>query len=153
MVRVLFVCLGNICRSPMAEAILRRKLTGHSDVFVDSAGTGNWHVGENPDPRTIDVLRRRGIRDFSRARQFRSADFEEFDHIIGMDAANIRDILAWPGARPENVSLAASWVDPNSTDPVPDPYYGSPTDFESVFDQLDEITDAIIGKISPDLSV
>jgi len=133
----------------MAESILRHKLTGHSDVFVDSAGTGNWHVGENPDPRTIDVLRRRGIHNFSRARQLRSADFEDFDHIIGMDAANIRDILAWPGAQPEKVSLASSWVDPASTDPVPDPYYGSPADFESVFEQLDEITDKIRAKIIP----
>jgi protein-tyrosine phosphatase len=150
-VRVLFVCLGNICRSPMAESILRHKLMGHTDVFVDSAGTGNWHVGENPDPRTIDVLRRRGIHDFSRARQLRSADFEEFDHIIGMDAANIRDILAWPGARPEKVSLASSWLDPNSTDPVPDPYYGSPANFESVFHQLDQISDAILVRIARDV--
>ncbi len=136
----------------MAEAILRHKLAALSDVAVDSAGTGNWHVGENPDPRTIAVLQRHGIRDFSRARQLRTADFEEFDHIIGMDGANIRDILAWPGARPEKVSLAASWLDPNSTDPVPDPYYGTPADFESVFRQLDQISDAIQGKLSPDRS-
>lgn len=136
----------------MAEAILRNKLAGVSDVAVDSAGTGNWHVGENPDPRTVAVLHRHGIHDFSRARQLRTADFEEFDHIIGMDAANIRDILAWPGAQPEKVSLAASWLDPNSTDPVPDPYYGTPADFERVYDQLDEITFAIFGKITPDRS-
>jgi protein-tyrosine-phosphatase len=145
---ILFVCLGNICRSPMAEAILRQKLGQNELVRVDSAGTGGWHTGENPDPRTVGVLQRHGIRDFSRARQLRSSDFQEFDHIIGMDAANVRDILDWPGCQPEKVSLAATWQNPASTDPVPDPYYGSMGDFERVFDQLDEITDAIQRKIS-----
>ena len=131
----------------MAEAILRHKTGGMGHVQIDSAGTGDWHNGENPDPRTVAVLLRHGIQEYSRARQLRSTDFEDFDYIIGMDAANVQDILAWRAARPEKVSLAATWQDPASTAPVPDPYYGSMGDFERVFDQLDEITDAILRKI------
>jgi protein-tyrosine phosphatase len=146
-IRILFVCLGNICRSPMAEAIMRHKAQGKKGIEIDSAGTGDWHTGENPDPRTVAVLLRHGIQEYSRARQLRTSDFEEFDYIIGMDAANVKDILAWRGARPGKVSLAATWQDPASTAPVPDPYYGSMGDFKRVYDQLDEITDAILRKI------
>ncbi|MDX2066147.1 MAG: low molecular weight protein-tyrosine-phosphatase [Fimbriimonadaceae bacterium] len=149
--KVLFVCLGNICRSPMAEAILQSKLAARSladRVLVDSAGTGDWHVGHMPDPRTRQVCAEHGIPCQSRARQLRSADFEEFDLIIGMDDANRRDLLAWAGSDPRRVRLMMEFHPAPSRPDVPDPYYGELSDFRDVYRQLDEAIDGLLTHLS-----
>jgi protein-tyrosine phosphatase len=130
---VLFVCLGNICRSPLAEAAFGREAERIGlDVVVDSAGTGDWHVGRPPDPRAIAVALSHGI-DIShlRARQVRSADFSGFDRIVALDAQNLAALrrLRPAGARAE-LSLLLDQVEGREGQPVADPYYGGSDDFE-----------------------
>ncbi|MEI8282470.1 MAG: low molecular weight protein-tyrosine-phosphatase [Armatimonadota bacterium] len=151
MPKILFVCLGNICRSPMAESIFRHKVdrAGLTESFViESAGTGDWHVGDNPDPRTIRVLAQNGVHQFSRARQFRTSDFVEFDQIIAMDLANERDLRDWNGSVLHKVTLMASWGDHGGRIEVPDPYYGDFDGFEEVFEMLDSTTDGLLVKLT-----
>jgi protein-tyrosine phosphatase len=143
MQRVLFVCLGNICRSPTAEGVLRAQLvaTGaQARIAVDSAGTGDWHVGSPPDARAIAAAARRGY-DLSvlRARQVDSTDFHHHDHIVAMDRRNLAGLqaLAPPAAR-ARLSLLSSWIaDGRFPDEVPDPYYGGEDGFEFVLDMLE----------------
>lgn len=147
---VLFVCLGNICRSPMAESIFRHKVqqAGLSDLFlIESAGTGDWHVGDNPDPRTLHVLRQNGISEYSRARQVSSSDFARFDYIIAMDLANVRDLHNWVGAVPGRVSLMSHWNEHATLIEVPDPYYGDASGFDDVFKILNESTETLLTKL------
>ncbi len=134
MVSLLFVCLGNICRSPLAEGIFAHEAAaaglGHS-FTVDSAGTGGWHVGSLPDPRSIAVAARHGI-DLTaqRARQVSAADFSRFDVILAMDSANLRTLLA---ARPKGTNAdVRRFLDQD----VPDPYYGADDGFEAVFQMI-----------------
>jgi protein-tyrosine phosphatase len=136
--RVLFVCLGNICRSPAAEGVFLR-LAADADVAhafdVDSAGTGAWHEGEKADARMRAAARRRGIDLPSIARQVQPDDFDRFDHIFAMDASNLRDLhrLAPPQHR-SKIQLFRS-LDPDGPDEdVPDPYYGGAQGFEEVLD-------------------
>lgn len=130
----------------MAESLFRHKA---GDQFeIESAGTGNWHVGQNPDRRTIATLAKHGITEFSKARQVQSADFERFDYIIAMDEQNLDDLYSWPGARREKVSLMMSWVEAPPTMSVPDPYHGDMSDFEEVYELLDEATDQLLDKIT-----
>lgn len=150
MTKVLFVCLGNICRSPMAEAIFRHKVIASDldeDFHIESAGTGDWHIGENPDPRTIKVLYANRVMKFSRAQQLKSPDFDTFDYIVAMDVANVRDINGWERAQPNKVSLMSSWNPKATKIEVPDPYYGDLSDFENVFKMLDEATEAMLTKL------
>lgn len=138
-VRILFVCLGNICRSPTAEGVMRalilqRGLQAH--VEVDSAGTGGWHVGESPDPRATAAARARGVPLGGSARQVRSQDFDEFDLILAMDRANERDLR---GVAPDcesaaKVRLLREFDERADSLEVPDPYYGGPDGFERVID-------------------
>ncbi len=137
--RVLMVCLGNICRSPMAEGLLRQKLAvrGLADfVTVDSAGTGGWHAGEPPDRRTVAVLQRAGAPSDMVARQIVDADFHQFDVILAMDRANAVTLrgFAPPGARAA-IALLREGLSP---DEVPDPYYGGEEGFERVRALIDE---------------
>jgi len=130
---VLFVCLGNICRSPLAEAALRTEAERLGlDVRVDSAGTGDWHVGRPPDARAIGVASRNGV-DISnlRARQVTSEDFRRFDHIVALDAQNLRDLkrLQLRGAKAE-LSLLLDHVAGRAGQPVADPYFGEADRFD-----------------------
>ncbi|MFZ6048830.1 low molecular weight protein-tyrosine-phosphatase [Pseudomonas sp. CR3202] len=149
--RVLFVCLGNICRSPTAEGVLRHKLREaglDGQVQVDSAGTGDWHVGKAPDARTRVAAQRRGY-DLSqlRARQVAVDDFGHFDLILAMDESNLANLRR---LRP---SAAASELDlflrryQLALDEVPDPYYGGEEGFEAVLDLVEQACDALILEI------
>jgi protein-tyrosine phosphatase len=140
--RLLFVCLGNICRSPTAEGTMRQLISeaGLEDqIELDSAGTGAWHVGERPDRRATAAARERGIELEGRARQVERSDFEEFDLLLAMDRANLRDLraLAHGEAERAKVRLLREF-DPRSdgdgTLDVPDPYYGGEEGFDEVLD-------------------
>jgi len=145
---ILFVCLGNICRSPLAEGIflhhLNRRNAAHR-FRVDSAGTGGWHAGERPDHRALEVAMRRGVQLPSLARQVTRADLRLFDHLVCMDRSNRRHLQEL-GASEEKLSLMLQHHPARSGDgglggsselDVPDPYYGGLDDFERVFDLLD----------------
>ena len=146
------VCLGNICRSPLAEGILKSK-TSTEKVFVDSAGTGAYHVGELPDRRSIAIARENHI-DLTdqRARKFSVVDFEKFDIIYAMDNSNYNNILQL--ARNEHdkqkVKLILNEVFPNDDLDVPDPYYGGNFGFKNVFEMLDKACDIIAQNLDSD---
>ncbi|MCR9283244.1 MAG: low molecular weight phosphotyrosine protein phosphatase [Rhodobacteraceae bacterium] len=130
---VLFVCLGNICRSPLAEGVFRDILqeAGLTDSFVvDSAGTGAWHIGNPPDPRSIDIAARHEV-DISaqRARQVRADDFRRFDTIVAMDRDNLAALKRMGGASSPRLRLLLN----RPPQDVPDPYYGGPDGFEQVY--------------------
>jgi protein-tyrosine phosphatase len=158
-VRICFVCLGNICRSPTAEGVMRLSLerAGLADrVSIDSAGTGAWHVGELPDPRTRAAAARRGIDLDHRARQFRRADYARFDRILTMDAANQRAVLALapdPAAR-SRVRLLRSY-DPASPPgaEVPDPYYGEGDGFERVLEICEAACAGLVADLRRELGI
>jgi len=137
--RVLFVCLGNICRSPLAENVFRHLVeeAGRAAEFeIDSAGTGSWHVGEPPDERAEAVARARGIQVRGHARQVTPADLVEFDYVLAMDRDNLRDLerMAGRGHATARIELLRSYDAERDGDDVPDPYYGGPGGFERVFD-------------------
>ena len=141
------VCLGNICRSPLAEGILRNKIP-NKNVTVDSAGTAGYHIGSKPDPRAIDIAKKNNI-DISslRARKFERSDFINFDKIYVMDKNNYYDIigLAENKDQTSKVILITDVLDSDSF--VPDPYYGNLADFEKVFNLLEKICQKIANKI------
>lgn len=145
------VCLGNICRSPMADGHLRKKVKDlNLDVIVDSAGTANYHVGEAPDKRMIATGAKFGTPiDELRARQFKVVDFDNFDLIYCMDSSNLSNVLslARNEADRQKVRLLLNEQEPNSNAAVPDPYYGTMQDFEYVYQLLDKATDCVIEKI------
>lgn len=146
--KVLMVCLGNICRSPIAEGVLHHKARAHGlDFEVDSAGTAAYHVGENPDPRMQQTAREHGI-DISHqtARQFTYADFEVFDVIYAMDGSNYNDIVqqAESDEQRARVKLLLNEYKPGSDMPVPDPWFGGAEGFEEVFQLVDAACDNII---------
>lgn len=152
MIKVLFVCLGNICRSAMAQGVLEQKVKEQNlPVFVDSAGTSNYHIGDQPDKRMI----KKGLEydiDIStqRARQFTVNDFDAFDYIFAMDKSNFDNInrLARNNSDKQKVKLYLDYSYPNQQKSVPDPYYGGEDGFEEVYQLLNYATDIFIKSIS-----
>jgi protein-tyrosine phosphatase len=147
--RLLVVCLGNICRSPMAEGALRARLqeAGLRQVQVDSAGTGDWHVGLPPDSRAIATARRHGV-DIGglRARQLSARDFDDFDWLLCADHANLRDVRALaPRAGRGRGVLLMEWA--GLAGPIPDPYTGDESHFEQVWAQVDAAAQAAVARM------
>lgn len=143
------VCLGNICRSPLAEGILASKLP--KDKFkIDSAGTGSWHIGKQPDQRSIATAQKNGL-DITdqRARQFKTNDFDKFDYIFVMDNSNYDDVMAMAktDAHKAKVDLILNELFPGENVDVPDPYYGSQFGFDSVYQMLDEACENLAKKL------
>lgn len=156
MIGVLFVCLGNICRSPLAEGIFKRKVKeeGLTELIsVDSAGTSNWHVDDPPDSRSIDIARRNGVELEHLGRQISYRDLDHFDYIIAMDVENYEDIIRlkdnYGNGRAE-VLIMRDYDDQQSGADVPDPYYGGPNGFQLVYDLLDESLTNFLDKIITD---
>lgn len=148
-VKILMVCLGNICRSPLAEGILASKLP--KDKFtIDSAGTGSWHVGHQPDARSIAVAKKYQL-DISKqkGRQFKATDFDVFDYIYVMDNSNYRDViqLAKNESHKAKVKIILNELYPDENVDVPDPYFGIPNGFETVYQMLDEACENIATKL------
>ena len=143
------VCLGNICRSPLAEGILKSKVNAE-DIFVDSAGTGDWHVGQLPDSRSIEIAKEHGI-DLTnqRGRQFTQKDFLNFDLIFVMDSSNKENVLqlAQSDSEINKVQLILDELFPFENVDVPDPYYGGEQGFESVYQMLDKACDEIVKRL------
>jgi protein-tyrosine phosphatase len=146
---ILFVCLGNICRSPTAQGMFEKQLAASGlvdHVRVDSAGTGEWHVGHPPDPRATEVAAEQGVELGSqRARQVTPADFEAFDRILAMDRANLADLQAMaPEGSRARVELFLSYARHADVDEVPDPYYGGASGFSRVLDLINDASDGLI---------
>jgi len=140
-VSVLFVCLGNICRSPLAEAAFRREADRIGlEVIVDSAGTGDWHVGSPPDRRAQAVARRHGIDIGSyRARQVTSADFSRFAYVIALDEENLANLIALrPYGAPAHIALLLDYVPGREGEPVADPYFGDDSGFDETWRDVTE---------------
>ncbi|TNE79265.1 MAG: low molecular weight phosphotyrosine protein phosphatase [Bacteroidetes bacterium] len=150
MTRVLFVCLGNICRSPLAEGLFKQKveMAGLSDHYhIDSAGTSDYHIGELPDPRTRENAERNGLSLNSRGRQFSKADFADFDIILTMDRSNFRNVKSLETTLIDDIAEVRMMRDFDLRSPgadVPDPYYGGERGFQDVFDMLDQATEELL---------
>jgi len=145
--KILMVCLGNICRSPLAEGIMQHKITQHGlDWQVDSAGTGAWHIGELPDRRSIATARQFGI-DITnqRARQLKPHDLDRFDLVLAMDSQNYRDILglATTKEQEEKVQLIMNFVTPDRNQAVPDPYWDD-NGFVKVYEMLEAACEKVV---------
>ncbi|MFA9190336.1 low molecular weight protein-tyrosine-phosphatase [Flavobacterium sp. FZUC8N2.13] len=148
-VKILMVCLGNICRSPLAEGILSSKLP-QEKFTVDSAGTGSWHIGHQPDARSITVAKKYQL-DISkqRGRQFKTSDFDAFDYIYVMDQSNYNAViqLAKNEIHKSKVQMILNELYPNENVDVPDPYFGMENGFETVYQMLNETCDSIAQKL------
>ncbi len=154
--RILFVCLGNICRSPTAEGVMAHLLREEGleqEIEIDSAVTGDWHVGGAPDERSASTAARRGIELTGAARQVTPADFERFDLLLAMDAQNLSDLrtLAPDAAARERVRALREFdpgSDPSDLD-VPDPYYGAGDGFETVLDIVERACRGLLDEVRP----
>ena len=147
--KILMVCLGNICRSPLAEGILAHK-TKQLNVEVDSAGTAAYHIGELPDKRSIEIANKYNI-DLKnqRARQFSRADFDEFAIIYAMDTNNLAHLISLAETEKERkkIKLILNEINPGAYESVPDPYYGGENGFQNVYNMLNKACDKIVQNI------
>lgn len=152
MYKVLFVCTGNICRSPTAEGVFRHHVSeaGLDDkIYADSAALYNYHIGESPDPRTIKAAAGRGVSiEDQIARKVNPEDFEEFDLILGMDNGHYRELISYsPHGSKAKIELFLEYADHPSGGDVPDPYYGDESDFNYVFSLVEDASKLILEKI------
>jgi protein-tyrosine phosphatase len=149
MVKILFVCMGNICRSPTAEGVFRHKVANaglEDQIYIDSAGTHAYHVGNPPDPRAQQAASRRGI-DLSsqRARRVASEDFEKFDLVIAMDSDNHYELEAiCPSGREDRLHMFLKFAQNSRETDVPDPYYGGVNGFEIVLDLIEDASEGLL---------
>ena len=153
---ILFVCLGNICRSPLAEGVFRHRVAeaGLEDRFrIASAGTGGWHVGDPPDPRSRAVAEARGVSlDGQTAQRVSPADFDDFDLIVAMDRSNLSDLQRSAGGDRRASLVLLRDYDPEPGDgEVPDPYYGGPGGFDRVFDMVDRCCARLLDTLRDDV--
>lgn len=156
MIKVIFVCLGNICRSPSGEGVFRALVAKQhlEDTFlIDSAGTAAYHTGERADGRMRKHAEKRGIKLTSRARQFQLEDFENFDYIICMDKSNYRNIqtLDTQNRYDDRIFMMTDFAQKMSFKEVPDPYYGGADGFELVLDILEDACEGLLGKLLSDV--
>jgi protein-tyrosine phosphatase len=152
MVKVLFVCMGNICRSPTAEGVFQHHLAAQGlegQVSVDSAGTHGWHAGNPPDPRSVSAARDRGIDiSYVRSRKVRPSDFTEFDYILAMDRDNLNDMVdAAVKDGTARVQLFLEFASDLDATDVPDPYYGGESGFDHVLDLIEAASEGLIAHI------
>ncbi len=150
MVKVLFVCMGNICRSPTAEGVFRKILEDSAlaeGIMIDSAGTHAYHIDQPPDHRAQQAAARRGI-DISalRGRRATAEDIEEFDYVLAMDRENYHNLTRLKGER-ENIRLFLDYSENFEDDEVPDPYYGGPNGFERVLDMIEDACRGLLADI------
>ena len=156
-IRVLFVCLGNICRSPTAHGVFQKMVDDENlshVIEVDSAGTSGWHIGEQPDSRTMSVAKTRGV-DLSplRGRKVEAEDFETFDYILAMDNSNLGDLQDMePASFAKHCGLFLDFARGSSIKEVPDPYYGGAKGFEQVFDLVEQACEGLLDQIKIDLA-
>lgn len=148
MKKILFVCLGNICRSPTAHGVLQSKVNalGLADIVIDSCGTGAWHIGQSPDERAVIAAASRGY-DLSalRARRLSRDDFQEFDYILAMDTRNLADVMKlMPKEFNGKVQLFLDYAKQFNMTEVPDPYYDDKDGFERVLDMLEAACDGFL---------
>jgi len=143
---VLVVCLGNICRSPMGQAVLEHEASKRGiDIAVDSAGTGAYHVGEDPDDRTVSTCKKHKIPINHSARQVKEADFSKFQYILAADESNLRNLVAKkPGGATATVRLWGSYLD---NKPIGDPYYGGIDGFEQCYEQCTKLSKAFLDEV------
>ena len=150
--KLLVVCLGNICRSPTAEGALRARIAASSlagKVIVDSAGTADWHAGKPPDPRSIACARGHGV-DISmlRARQLRKQDYSEFDWLLCADRENLRDVIGQaPASAHGKVALLMEWAGIEGDGAIPDPYTGGVAEFEHTWRLVDSAAQAVVARL------
>jgi len=156
MASILFVCLGNICRSPTAEAVFRkRSMDAGLDLRIDSAGTGGWHQGEPPDERACETGARRGY-DFTRqeSRKIENNDFVVFDLVLAMDARNLSDLKSvCPAEYHHKIKLFLEYAPGQNSREVPDPYYGGADGFDHVLDLVEAASDGLITALTRDNSL
>lgn len=147
MKKILFVCLGNICRSPLAEAIFNRKLENEglsTKLMADSAGTSDYHIGENPDPRTIEIAQKHQTPISHKGQQFKKHHKEEFDYLIAMDHSNLQNMIREMGENPFKLMLMRDFDPKGKGEDVPDPYFGGANGFENVYQILDRSIDEFL---------
>lgn len=156
-IRVLFVCLGNICRSPTAHGLFEARVRARQlddRIAVDSAGTAAWHVGCPPDPRSVEAAYERGYAlDHLRARQVQPEDFAQFDYILAMDLENLANLEAMrPADFAGHLGLFLSFAEGFEEFEVPDPYHGGPQGFEQVLDLIEAASEGLLAQLVRDLN-